>query len=93
MAAGITVGPFLLSFPVIFAFSFTSLNFLLLPNAFAVNHPLVVTLMTVVISVEALGSPVSQPDYWQTGSFLGTANTEVSFSTGGESKSRLARIY
>lgn len=48
MAAGITVGPFLLSFPVIFAFSLISLNFLLLPNAFAVNHPLVVTLMTVL---------------------------------------------
>lgn len=48
MAAGITVEPFLLSFPVIFAFSLISLNFLLLPNAFAVTHPSVVTLMTVL---------------------------------------------
>lgn len=80
MAAGITGGPFLVSFPVTFAFSFISLNFLLLPNAFAVNHPLVVSLMTVVISVEVLGSSVSYSAYWQTGSILGTANTEVSAS-------------
>lgn len=58
MAAGITVGPFLLSFPVVFAFSFISLNFLLLPIAFAVNHPLVVALVTVLWK----GSPVfTQP--------------------------------
>lgn len=76
MAAGITVRPFLLSFPVIFAFSLICLNFLLLPIAFAVNHPLVVILMTLLWQ----GSPVVYPTYWQMGSILGTVSTEVSAS-------------
>lgn len=70
------MGPFLLSFPVVFAFSFISLNFLLLPVAFAVNHPLVVTLVTVLWK----GSPVFYPASWQMGSILGAASTEVSAS-------------
>lgn len=82
MAVGFTVSlwlgkPFLLSCPLIFTSSFISLNFLLVPNTFSINHYSVVTIHSNDFIVEVLVSPVITQPISKWGRIIATANTDI----------------